>query len=185
MGDEHLIVNSSFAQCSGPHSSRARESLDVFTADTAPPSPGGTSDSCDGLASEDSITPRGLAACSRTMRLADTDYIPGRMLLQESEGAKEVQESEQVIQTLSLSAALDEENTPTDVGLLVQPSVGSVYHNIGLCRPCDFVYRNGGCRSGTACQFCHLCAPDERKNKKKMKSKLMKVMQRGSMKRSM
>merc|ERR1712228_264396 len=163
---------------------RAGEAADIFTVDTAPPSPGGASDTCDGLASEDSITPRGLTARTTTMRLADAGYSPGRMLIQESTDAKAVTESGQRIQKLSLSAALDDENTPTDVGLPGQPSVGSVYHYMGVCRPCDFVYRSGGCRSGTACQYCHLCAPDERKNKKKMRSKLIKVMQRESMKGS-
>merc|ERR1712048_1429872 len=123
MGDEHLIVNSSFAQCSGPHSSRAREAADVFTMDTAPPSPGGTSDSCDGLASEDSITPRSLAARTTTMRLADAGYSPGRMLIQESTSVKATTESSQRMQVLSLSDALEEENAPTDVGFPGQPSV--------------------------------------------------------------
>jgi len=49
------------------------------------------------------------------------------------------------------------------------PSIGSAGHHLGLCKPCDFMYRTA-CRAGASCKFCHLCPPGEtqrRKNQRK------------------
>jgi hypothetical protein len=54
------------------------------------------------------------------------------------------------------------------------PSVGSVGHAAGECKRCVFFYR-GTCKSGSACQFCHLCPKPTRKKKNKNKSGLKKV----------
>jgi len=48
------------------------------------------------------------------------------------------------------------------------PSVGSVGHFDGSCRPCAFVHA-GRCQHGPACSFCHLCGPEERKRRRKDK----------------
>merc|ERR1712211_96285 len=48
------------------------------------------------------------------------------------------------------------------------PSVGSAGHHLGLCKPCDFMYRTN-CRAGASCKFCHLCPPGEIRNRKKQK----------------
>lgn len=48
------------------------------------------------------------------------------------------------------------------------PSVGSVGHASGRCKPCAFVHTKG-CASGPGCRFCHLCGPDEKKNRRKQK----------------
>jgi len=37
-----------------------------------------------------------------------------------------------------------------------QPTVGSVLHENGSCKPCLFVRTDVGCQSGEACKFCHL-----------------------------
>ncbi|CAK0880386.1 unnamed protein product [Prorocentrum cordatum] len=50
------------------------------------------------------------------------------------------------------------------------PSAGSAQHHLGLCKPCDFVYR-GACREGTSCKFCHLCGPEETQRRKKEKKR--------------
>lgn len=55
------------------------------------------------------------------------------------------------------------------------PSAGSAQHHLGLCKPCDFVYR-GSCREGTSCKFCHLCGPDETQRRKKEKKRLFRAM---------
>ena len=35
--------------------------------------------------------------------------------------------------------------------------VGSAGHDTGECSPCVWFHKEWGCRSGAACQFCHLC----------------------------
>ncbi|CAK0901550.1 unnamed protein product [Prorocentrum cordatum] len=57
------------------------------------------------------------------------------------------------------------------------PSAGSAQHHLGLCRPCDFVYR-GACREGTSCRFCHLCGPDEVQRRKKEQRRQHRAQQR-------
>jgi len=42
------------------------------------------------------------------------------------------------------------------------PSVGSIGHAAGRCKPCAFVHSKG-CENGLACQFCHLCGPEAKK----------------------
>jgi len=64
--------------------------------------------------------------------------------------------------TLCLDTALA---VPSYVPL---PSVGSVGHQAGTCKPCAFLHSRG-CAEGPACEFCHLCSPDERKNRRKQK----------------
>jgi len=51
------------------------------------------------------------------------------------------------------------------------PSLGSAGHHLGNCRPCDFAARGADCRAGMACQFCHLCGPEERKQRKAQRRK--------------
>lgn len=48
------------------------------------------------------------------------------------------------------------------------PSVGSAGHRAGTCSPCAFLYTRG-CDRGTECEFCHLCGPEVRKQRKKEK----------------
>lgn len=50
---------------------------------------------------------------------------------------------------------------------LVLPSAGSAGHHGGRCKPCAFVWKEGGCANGVECIFCHLCDPCERRNRKK------------------
>lgn len=48
-------------------------------------------------------------------------------------------------------------------------SEGSVAHAHGQCKPCAFFWKDVGCKSGIACQFCHVCEPDERKRRNREK----------------
>lgn len=50
------------------------------------------------------------------------------------------------------------------------PTVGSLTHGSGTCKPCAFVHSKG-CSTGVSCQFCHLCSKDERKRRKKEERK--------------
>eukprot|EP00930_Biecheleria_cincta_P000097 TRINITY_DN1001_c0_g1_i3.p1 TRINITY_DN1001_c0_g1~~TRINITY_DN1001_c0_g1_i3.p1 ORF type:complete len:227 (+),score=38.43 TRINITY_DN1001_c0_g1_i3:89-769(+) len=58
-----------------------------------------------------------------------------------------------------------------DVGILgseALPTVGSLKHSLGICKPCAFVFKEGpGCTSGVECTFCHLCEPGEKKRRVK------------------
>lgn len=59
-------------------------------------------------------------------------------------------------------------------------SVGSMKHDLGLCSPCSFFYRGGGCSEGAECTFCHLCPPGSIELKRKMKRKLVKSLKQAN-----
>jgi len=48
-------------------------------------------------------------------------------------------------------------------------SLGSALHGSGECKPCAWYYKAQGCSMRGQCDFCHLCLPDEVKNRKKAK----------------
>lgn len=68
--------------------------------------------------------------------------------------------------------------SPTSASLLVPPelpSIGSVGHQSGQCKPCAFMHSKG-CKTGRACQFCHLCEPGEKKRRQKEKRAFFSTM---------
>jgi len=73
---------------------------------------------------------------------------------------------------LSLASALPE----PEMGSPEMPTIGSVGHWTGTCRPCAFMAR--GCSSGMSCPFCHLCDPDEKKRRRKDKISFMRELRR-------
>mmetsp|Transcript_101258 Transcript_101258/g.292828 ORF Transcript_101258/g.292828 Transcript_101258/m.292828 type:complete len:243 (-) Transcript_101258:61-789(-) len=54
----------------------------------------------------------------------------------------------------TLTARSTEEHGPSDLNECM-PSLGSLKHALGTCRPCAFARSSQGCKSGTACLFCH------------------------------
>eukprot|EP00434_Breviolum_minutum_P003961 symbB.v1.2.003485.t1/scaffold198.1/size278664/1 len=62
--------------------------------------------------------------------------------------------------------ACDGEDTPDldlpecVLGALDPPSIGSIYHSVGQCRPCAWFWKNA-CIDGKECIYCHLC-PDRK-----------------------
>lgn len=80
---------------------------------------------------------------------------------------------------LSLSGAQDAAAQSMSLDLLgspALPSVGSMNHHRGLCKPCAFVARDDKlCMSGVKCNFCHLCSPGEKQRRKKEKMALIKA----------
>jgi hypothetical protein len=52
------------------------------------------------------------------------------------------------------------------------PSIGSVGHSYGMCRPCGFMYHKGGCTAGKDCSFCHFCPAGTIEKQRKMKRQL-------------
>merc|ERR1712100_382251 len=49
------------------------------------------------------------------------------------------------------------------------PSVGAALHGTGMCKPCGWFHKEGGCRNGQECRHCHLCPASEFKARKKDK----------------
>merc|ERR1719352_2235357 len=49
------------------------------------------------------------------------------------------------------------------------PSVGAALHGTGMCKPCGWFHKEGGCRNGQDCRHCHLCPASEFKARKKDK----------------
>jgi hypothetical protein len=57
------------------------------------------------------------------------------------------------------------------------PTVGSVSHHTGDCKPCAFLYTKG-CQSGVQCTFCHICPPDEKRRRQKEKHAAFREMRK-------
>jgi len=53
------------------------------------------------------------------------------------------------------------------------PTVGSIAHFDGSCKPCAF-FHTKGCMQGPSCEFCHLCDASERKKRRKEKIAMMR-----------
>lgn len=80
------------------------------------------------------------------------------------------------VQPPYLGKARDVSTSPCDfeaqLALSGFPSVGSLGHHSGTCKPCAFVHTKG-CANGLQCSFCHLCLPGSVKSRRKEK-KLVK-----------
>merc|ERR1711865_181186 len=51
---------------------------------------------------------------------------------------------------------------PPPPGLLeCLPSVGSIHHGTGRCKPCGWFWKEAGCSNGSECCHCHLCPRGE------------------------
>lgn len=74
---------------------------------------------------------------------------------------------------IKLSDALPE----AELGAQQLPTVGSLGHYSGTCKPCAFFYTKG-CEGGTQCSFCHLCPPDEKRRRQKEKQAAFRDMRR-------
>jgi len=58
------------------------------------------------------------------------------------------------------------------------PTIGSIGHQAGTCKPCAFFYKRG-CENGFQCPFCHLCDASEKKRRQKDKMSQIREMRRG------
>ncbi|CAK0861867.1 unnamed protein product [Prorocentrum cordatum] len=45
--------------------------------------------------------------------------------------------------------------------VVCHPSVGSSLHAAGMCKPCAWYWKPGGCQNAQECRHCHLCPPGE------------------------
>jgi len=55
------------------------------------------------------------------------------------------------------------------------PSPGSALHGTGMCQPCAWFWKPGGCKNTVGCQHCHLCPSSELKARKKAKLLMMRL----------
>lgn len=66
---------------------------------------------------------------------------------------------------------------PPELGGPLAPSMGSMLHNMGECRPCTF-FHTRGCQNKETCQFCHLCGPGEKKKRLRQEKSAKREVQR-------
>jgi len=146
-----------------------RGDTDSSTADTSeaslslPSSPQVTRPATPDLRSAPLLEDLPSDASCRIKKTQDAVYIPGRLLLQAAKPAA----------LLRLAEALPSSAPEGPVRVPAVPSVGSVGHHLGLCKPCDFTYRSGSCREGAACRFCHLCGPEVSRRRKKQRKQVI------------
>lgn len=89
--------------------------------------------------------------------------------------SKEIDEKSPSVLNLSTALAepriilkLDYAIQEPDLGSEDLPTIGSVGHKSGTCKPCAFLHTKG-CENGASCPFCHLCKPGEKKRRLKEK----------------
>lgn len=61
-----------------------------------------------------------------------------------------------------------------EVGTPELPSIGSLLHHKGECKPCTF-FHTRGCENGKDCKFCHLCPSNEKKKRIKAQKAAQRV----------
>lgn len=55
------------------------------------------------------------------------------------------------------------------------PSVGSMKHGTGNCKPCDWFWKPQGCKIGQACKHCHICPRMSTSQKRAINRKLSQI----------
>jgi len=91
----------------------------------------------------------------------------------------------QVVTRTSLAASNDQDSNLSICQASPElPSLGSLGHYYGLCRPCGFLHSRSGCDAGASCTFCHLCPPGTIQLQRKMKGHLVRAAQRNRSNRS-
>merc|ERR1719193_2991114 len=60
------------------------------------------------------------------------------------------------------------------------PSIGSASHGSGLCKPCAWFWKPGGCLNGRDCYHCHLCPRQELKARREAKAKQLRQGRQGA-----
>lgn len=62
-----------------------------------------------------------------------------------------------------------------NLGTALAPTLGSLTHAMGQCKPCAFVFKEDGCQSGIQCKFCHLCDQGEKRRRMKERKEVRKA----------
>jgi len=55
------------------------------------------------------------------------------------------------------------------------PSIGSLGHGSGICKPCGFMHHKRGCAAGLGCSFCHLCPAGTIESQRRSKRKVVRA----------
>lgn len=61
------------------------------------------------------------------------------------------------------------------VSLGASISKGSIFHDLGDCKPCAWFHHREGCHTGVDCDFCHACPSGELRKRKKERVKILKL----------
>lgn len=65
--------------------------------------------------------------------------------------------------------------------LIPQPApITSLPHSTGLCRPCAWFWKPGGCQRGEGCRYCHICPEGMLKKRRRAKLALARPQGQGS-----
>jgi hypothetical protein len=59
--------------------------------------------------------------------------------------------------------------------LTALPSCGSALHSQGLCKPCGWFWKPGGCQNGESCNHCHACPKDAIAARKRAKAQALQL----------
>jgi len=87
------------------------------------------------------------------------------------------QQQQQMQQQMPMRLMLSEALPEAQFGSVDLPTVGSLGHHVGTCKPCAFLHTKGCC-NGAQCPFCHLCAPDEKRKRQKQKQAAFRELHR-------
>eukprot|EP00929_Paragymnodinium_shiwhaense_P111617 TRINITY_DN79960_c0_g1_i1.p1 TRINITY_DN79960_c0_g1~~TRINITY_DN79960_c0_g1_i1.p1 ORF type:complete len:412 (-),score=74.95 TRINITY_DN79960_c0_g1_i1:387-1547(-) len=83
------------------------------------------------------------------------------------EGAQSEEELSAERHCVAASMTSDVEASEDDAAEL--PSIGSLGHALGTCKPCAFHWKPAGCSNGSGCTFCHLCDSSVKMERRKQK----------------
>lgn len=89
----------------------------------------------------------------------------------------EDEEAPELCESHTVSEDTVSEDQP-DAGSAELPSVGSVNHSIGRCKPCVF-FHTKGCQNDKECTFCHLCPPLEKQRRKRLRERMNEKIRHG------
>jgi len=85
----------------------------------------------------------------------------------------------QLVDRTSLDASNEQDFKPSAFQVALElPSIGSLCHGQGCCKPCGFVHHKNGCSAGVSCSFCHLCPPGTIERQREKKRQLVRAARR-------
>jgi len=85
----------------------------------------------------------------------------------------------QLVDRTSLDASNEQDFKPSAFQVALElPSIGSLCHGQGCCKPCGFVHHKDGCSAGVSCNFCHLCPPGAIERQRQKKRQLVRAARR-------
>jgi len=110
---------------------------------------------------------------SKSVPSSGIEEVPCEMALTTNAGSKVTQTKPQTSQPESsaILRLVEMLTLQPQLELGELPSFGSRDHSQAKCKPCAFIWTQEGCKNGSACAFCHLCEPGEKKRRQKERKK--------------